>query len=90
MVREIYLSAAPRRESDEARVRRGFWRKLRGSVGRISFAQEAVAAFYCATDSRTPVRAKGILLSALAYFILPTDLLPDFIAGLGFLSLIHI
>ena len=84
MVRAIFLSAAPQRESDEARVRRSFWRKLRRSAGRISFAQEAVAAFYCATDAQTPIRAKGILLSALAYFILPTDLLPDFIAGLGF------
>ena len=84
MVRAIFLSATPRRESDEARVRRGFWRKLRRSIGRISFAREAVAAFYCATDAQTPVRAKGILLSALAYFILPTDLIPDFIAGLGF------
>ena len=84
MVRAIFLSAAPQRESDETQVRRGFWRKMRRSVGRISFAQEAVASFYCATDSQTPVRTKGILLSALAYFILPTDLIPDFIAGLGF------
>ena len=27
---------------------------------------------------------KGVLFAALAYFVLPTDLLPDFIAGFGF------
>ena len=32
----------------------------------------------------TPLRAKGILLAALAYFVLPTDVIPDMIFGLGF------
>ena len=32
----------------------------------------------------TPMKAKGILVGALAYFILPFDVVPDFILGLGF------
>jgi uncharacterized membrane protein YkvA (DUF1232 family) len=35
-------------------------------------------------DERTPVAAKGLILAAIAYFMLPTDLIPDFLAGLGF------
>jgi uncharacterized membrane protein YkvA (DUF1232 family) len=27
---------------------------------------------------------KGVLLAALAYFVIPTDMVPDVIAGLGF------
>ena len=35
-------------------------------------------------DKKTPLRAKGILLAALGYFVLPVDIIPDFVLGLGF------
>ena len=69
---------------DEAKVRRDFWPKLRRVLGRLPFAAELIAAYYCALDPVTPVHAKAILLGALAYFIMPIDLVPDFIAALGF------
>ncbi|MBP6011715.1 MAG: DUF1232 domain-containing protein [Alphaproteobacteria bacterium] len=69
---------------NERIVREGFWRKLRRTIGRIPFAEDAVAAFYCATDGTTPLHARAILLAAVAYFILPIDVIPDAIAGLGF------
>lgn len=65
-------------------VRQGFWRKLRKTAGLIPFAEDLVAAFYCAIDNKTPMKVRGALLAALVYFITPTDLLPDFIAGLGY------
>jgi len=68
----------------EATVRQGFWPKLAGVLARIPFAEDAIAAFYCAFDPATPLKVKGILLAALAYFILPIDALPDFIVGIGF------
>lgn len=71
-------------ERQKARVDAGFWRKTRRLVGRVPFLEEAVAAYYCATDSATPARVKGVLFAALAYFVVPTDLIPDFIATLGF------
>jgi uncharacterized membrane protein YkvA (DUF1232 family) len=71
-------------EQDERMVRERFWSKLRSSVARIPFAEDAVASFYCATDSSTPTKAKAILLGALAYFVMPVDAVPDFIALLGF------
>ncbi len=69
---------------DERIVRTGFWAKLRRVAARTGFAQEAVAAYYCATDPATPARVKLILLSALAYFVMPVDVIPDFVAGLGY------
>ena len=69
---------------DKAEVEAGFWDKLRRTLGRIPFAEDAVAAYFCATDSATPFRVKAVLMGALAYFIVPTDMIPDFIAGLGF------
>jgi uncharacterized membrane protein YkvA (DUF1232 family) len=70
--------------SDEQTVQSGFWPKLTANLARIPFAEEALAAWYCAFDSATPVQVKGTLLAALAYFILPIDIIPDFILGLGF------
>lgn len=69
---------------NERIVRDGFWKKLLKLVGRVPFADDAAAAYFCAIDPATPTRVKGILLAALAYFVLPFDAIPDFIAGLGF------
>lgn len=66
------------------RVEQSFWLKLRRVMGRIPFAEDLVAAYFCAVDGSTPTRVRGILLAALAYFVLPTDVIPDFITGLGF------
>ena len=68
----------------EASVRTAFWTKLRRVAGRIGFAKEAVAAWYCVADPATPARVRAILVGALAYFILPVDVIPDVILGLGF------
>src|SRR4051812_41221671 len=65
-------------------VQRDFWRKLVKVAGQIPFAEDLVAAWFCATDPLTPARAKGILMASLAYFVVPFDAIPDFIAGFGF------
>ena len=70
--------------SREQKVRDEFWDKLKRTAGRIPFVDDAVAAYYCAMDSQTPLRVRGTLLGALAYFILPIDIIPDIIAGIGF------
>ncbi len=69
---------------DTRRVERGFWPKLRRTIGLIPFTDDLLAAYYCATDRTTPVYVKAVLLSALAYFVVPTDLIPDFIAAFGY------
>jgi uncharacterized membrane protein YkvA (DUF1232 family) len=65
-------------------VKTRFFPKLASVLARVPFAEDLVAAYYCAFDRNTPVKAKGILIGALAYFILPVDVVPDIIAGLGF------
>ncbi len=59
-------------------------RKLRRVLARIPFAEDLVAAWLCALDPRTPARVRHILLGAVAYFLLPADLVPDFLVGFGF------
>jgi uncharacterized membrane protein YkvA (DUF1232 family) len=84
----IPLPAEPfdeaRFERDRQRVEAGFWQKLRQSLGRIPFVEDAVAAYYCAFDPETPLQVKAVLIAALAYFVLPMDMVPDVIAGFGF------
>lgn len=68
----------------EKEVREKFWRTAKRAARRVPFMDEVVAAYYCALDRDTPLRVRGTLLAALAYFILPTDFIPDFLFGLGF------
>jgi len=69
---------------NEQIVTRGFWPKIRRVAARVPFASEALAAWYAVQDRETPASAKGMMLAGLAYFVLPTDVIPDFIAGLGY------
>jgi len=79
--RQISLAAFLKQEQ---KVRRDFWAKLKRFAGMVPFVEELVAAYYCALDPATPLRVRGMLLAAIAYFILPFDLVPDIILGLGF------
>lgn len=70
--------------AEESEVKEKFFPKLTRVLARVPLADELVAAYYCAFDGATPLKAKGILVGALAYFVLPVDAVPDFILGLGF------
>lgn len=70
-------------ERDEAAVRRGFWRKLARLAGSIPFAEDLLTAYYCAFDRNTPHHVRAALLGALAYFVLPLDMVPDVLPVLG-------
>lgn len=58
--------------------------KLLKYLGRIPFAEDLAAAYFCALDPLTPSRVKGVLLAALGYFVVPADIIPDFMLTLGF------
>jgi uncharacterized membrane protein YkvA (DUF1232 family) len=65
-------------------VRRGFWRKVRRVAAQIPFAEDLLTAYYCAFDRATPAQVRTVLIGALAYFVLPFDVVPDFLPALGF------
>lgn len=66
------------------RVREGFWPKFTRVAARIPFADQLLGAYYATRDPETPAAAKGMMLGALAYFVLPVDAIPDIFAGIGF------
>lgn len=85
MIGEILEPVSAQEESRrEKRVRRKFWGTVRKAARAVPFMDEVVAAYFCALDPKTPPRVRGILLAALAYFILPLDFIPDFLLSIGF------
>jgi len=69
---------------DEARVRRDFWAKAKRVAGKLPFAEDLVAAYFCAFDYATPLQVKAALVAALAYFVLPFDVVPDILPLVGY------
>lgn len=69
---------------DERIVRSGFWRKMGRHAGKLPFAEDLLAAYYCAFDRQTPMHVRAVLLGALAYFVIPFDGVPDLLPMLGF------
>ncbi|MCP8940146.1 YkvA family protein [Alsobacter sp. SYSU M60028] len=60
-------------------------RALLRRVGRkLPFAEDVLAAYYCALDPATERRVKLTILAALAYFVMPFDVLPDLLPLIGF------
>jgi uncharacterized membrane protein YkvA (DUF1232 family) len=64
----------------------GLWSKI---TKHYKFAgkkiiQIAISMYYSLRDEKTPKWAKSIIIGALGYFILPIDIIPDFVPIAGF------
>jgi len=63
-----------------------FWDKVTRFAKRAGreVIEKALWLHYAAQDEKTPVWAKTTMYGALAYFILPADIIPDIIPGAGY------
>src|SRR3974390_3187342 len=68
----------------QERVRRSFWSKAKRVAAQLPFAEDLLTAYYCAFDRETPREVQAALIGALAYFILPFDIIPDVLPVLGY------
>jgi uncharacterized membrane protein YkvA (DUF1232 family) len=50
----------------------------------LSVVEKALQLYYASQRPETPLWAKMVIYSALAYFILPTDAIPDFAPFVGY------
>ncbi|BAT58429.1 hypothetical protein GJW-30_1_00954 [Variibacter gotjawalensis] len=75
---------ADQHAEDEAVVRQGFWAKMKRVAASLPFANDLLAAYYCAFDRDTPLHVKAALMGALAYFVMPFDIMPDVMPLLGY------
>lgn len=68
----------------EQYVKDGIWKKVKRTASKVPFVSDAIALYFCALDSKTPIHAKFTAFSALAYFISPADGVMDAIPVLGY------
>ena len=68
-----------------------YWAKLKSSVNRLPadmkvLIENALVLYYCAKDRNVPTHVKAVIIGALGYFIVPFDLIPDFLPIPGLLD----
>ncbi|AEI38919.1 YkvA family protein [Paenibacillus mucilaginosus] len=66
----------------------GFWSKIKKyakQAGEV-VVHAGLLLYYALKSPKTPTRAKMQIYGALGYLILPVDLIPDFVLGMGFLD----
>ncbi len=63
-----------------------FWKKLKHVASNVGskVLYPALQLYFLLQAKDVPVKAKTLIVGALGYLILPTDLVPDFIPALGF------
>ena len=80
---EDFAALGRRMTSDEAGLRRKFWRKLKREAASIPLLEEVLTAYYCAFDRQTPLYVKVVLVGAMIYFVAPDDVIPDSLSLIG-------
>jgi len=63
-----------------------FWEKLKNFAVKAGgeVVEKALQLYYAAQEPETPAWAKTAIYGALGYFILPLDVIPDVMPGIGF------
>ena len=77
-------AARARFEREREKIASTVLPKLKRVLKQVPFAEDLLAAYYTTLDRQTPFRVRATLLGALAYFVMPIDIIPDMIVGLGF------
>ena len=63
-----------------------FWDKIKSVAVKAGYEliNKALQLYYAMQSPSMPAKDKAIVIAVLGYFILPIDVVPDFIPGLGF------
>lgn len=64
----------------------GFWEKVKGFAQKIGSTglYYALVLYYMTLDDKVPLPQKAIIMGALGYLILPFDVIPDALLGVGY------
>jgi len=78
-----FSALASRTAGGDQSLRRKFWRKLKREAASLPFAEQLLTAHYCAFDRQTPLYAKGVLVGAIVYFVVPDKFIPKYVSLIG-------
>lgn len=64
----------------------GFWDKLKGyaKIAGREVVEKALLLYYAAQEEKAPAWAKGTIIAALGYFIMPLDAVADLTPAIGY------
>jgi len=81
-IRRIEVAESYGSYYDESR----FWKKVKQVARKLgeTVLSPVLSLYYILRSGRVSIREKAYIIGALGYFILPMDMLPDLIAGLGY------
>jgi len=84
--REVIIPEIVDEKYSENYSEKNFWDKIASTFKKAgaNLIYKALQLFYAAKNPNCPLAVKAAIFAALGYFILPIDLIPDFIPGLGF------
>ncbi|MGF1683278.1 DUF1232 domain-containing protein [Photobacterium makurazakiensis] len=76
----------PTKETLEAPDEKSFWDKMKSGARKMggSLACTGIEAYLAMSDKATPYKDKIVLGSALAYLVLPADMIPDIVPVAGY------
>lgn len=62
------------------------WNKIKSTAAKAGrkVIYNVLLLYYMLTDATIPLKHKRLIIGVLGYFILPIDLIPDFLPGTGF------
>ena len=72
--------------ADVTKAESKFLPKLKKLIGKVPFARDALAMYFAMLDQAVPLWAKLTIALALVYFIVPTDVIPDYLLGVGYID----
>lgn len=81
-----YLAIMDKEKSKKIYSEEKFWKKLQRYAKKagINVVYLALVLFFMAKSPNVPAKNKTMIIAGLAYLILPTDVVPDFIPALGY------
>jgi uncharacterized membrane protein YkvA (DUF1232 family) len=59
-------------------------RRMKKATRRIPFVDDVLAMYYCAIDPKTPAKIRLVIGATLLYLVMPIDVIPDFLAVVGY------
>jgi uncharacterized membrane protein YkvA (DUF1232 family) len=60
--------------------------KAKRLAAKLPFIRHVIAMWSAMADPSVPLHVKARLVAALAYFVMPFDVVPDFLVGIGYVD----